>query len=1805
MGLFSRKSSSKKAKGAKGGEEPPSPAPAGDDPLNLLAALEQAGASPPGSPVPVPAPAPAPASPVVASTTSPTTEDAMRITDALLDSVLRVTDPSDRAVAVIKALMVALGEKPVLVKDPTGIRTASYWETARNTSRLAHRLQDLVHQRLAHTVLRRLAIILADPVCADRDSPDRLAVEQIDALHDFALTLLRLHSGKAAGSLSPGKRYDDDPTQDLGLDLIDDDDDDDELNEDFDGGFVIARDAASHHRSGMVVSGGGVGRVGRGSSPFSPAMGTARASPGGIPNPNPNQPTAHVWETTELLTAAWEETELVCPAQSPAWMRASRGLQAVESLSRDHVKCLQAVQRRPSPRIAALFEAYSIATGHVVHLTSGAAGHASYVSSYPVTDPSSSPSPSSPMTTPPPAGWTTTGTARHPRPMSPGPSGGKWGGQVSSSTKKLPRVALLGQQIRPTSPDPVRSNRGVNHPPVPLGFGSGSSRPTSPTSSSPAAARNAGWRALSPGGANHPPGSATTATTATTPVARTWNSSVGQRSIFPVHRTDLVQALVLTYLHRMHPATVRRLKSLFKGKDAILASRKEVVDALQSGQYTILYDTLRGALEVQLALVKRGSQKPVSDAATRAAQAAGLLSPPRARPGTAGGYEYVPSRVNTAWTTTAAGDGALALTSAQMPTAPPEDALLTCLREFRSSLNHPSAAGLVLAKALCVASDTAPVRSQDMTSGRIEFDYWQPAVALARDPYRLRDTLHALESTRTRMGADARKRLRATLQKLDVAELHHSVSVSAQFLGKFLERILRAQMKEADAAARSPSPTSSPTTNQRRAWGDEDEEEEGGREEGRERDHQAAPPASSSPTSPELPASPFPIHAGVVSDSARRLLRQAWTSLSHLNRQAVNQVRSMSRPVMGVHTVVLAAVVASGKQDEGLGPDGHHHGTGRHGSRSGGGGGIGIRSSKPRGRGSGSTWAAMKIALREYAVFHQGLEQALTVPLEPERLTRLARVLEAPEFHHIYHHHRPESPSSSSPSSSALFTQHVEVKYLMDVVVGVWTLNREVQPGACADAQQNAKLATVLGDGGGGGGGGMMGDIHIANPEDAAMSNGPVNISLLGIGIPEISELRAFRIPSPRLRTVFEAVCLLLSLTPIMVTIPIEDRTPKGPTTRPDYWKAVERAMQEPSKFLHRMQDLADRAAELDEFDWAEAERLVSRDAVERVSELLEDGKLDYESIRAQSIPAAGMAIWATRVVAPIARAQAAAPTAHVIDVVSPGGLETISEARGRTQSRRQSGATPTPTRSRRQSAMRRMSANAESNHPNETTPGMYGSPDPYHRPRSGSRRSSDGGGSRGGGWGNRSVGGGSSSSKRRFSPSPSRARELVDPNLPGYMRETHNSFRRSFIDLDEQGSEYDTQRHPAMFARGLRSSSAQDHERGAPPVPGSVAVVDHEDGRSMSIGGYTDALAGSIAGGGGSRYRGARRNSPVSGGAGVGDVGGGSVVRRDRFKSQAISSRPEEQPHFLRTTESEAMKRRSSVFSSVSGVSNHHHQHSSASGTDQQKAGFSGDVLHLNTSYKNQPGSHPKPIAPIVHHIEFVSRSDVIEIRTMRSPDKAVVLVMTAVGILLQIKPVRTHDFLNSRIHEDYWAPLVRAMLDADTFLSMMRDTRRRPPKLSPRLFHKLNQIAQSPFFDPEIVASCCRSATGMSRWVLDVCNGGKLEMATDADHKGGGGEKRGEDDMEYNDVDDEDDMTEVTDSEGEDDDTEGENGSVVSRAAEAVRSTVFRIADIMMTPRRRAATEAAHEQAVADNVGIMRDGSVQVRVLAQGERV
>lgn len=98
------------------------------------------------------------------------------------------------------------------------------------------------------------------------------------------------------------------------------------------------------------------------------------------------------------------------------------------------------------------------------------------------------------------------------------------------------------------------------------------------------------------------------------------------------------------------------------------------------------------------------------------------------------------------------------------------------------------------------------------------------------------------------------------------------------------------------------------------------------------------------------------------------------------------------------------------------------------------------------------------------------------------------------------------------------------------------------------------------------------------------------------------------------------------------------------------------------------------------------------------------------------------------------------------------------------------------------------------------------------------------------------------------------------------------------------------------------------------------------------------------------------------------------------------------------------------------------------------------------------------------------MSRNDVVEIRGLRSPDKAVRLVTTAVAILLGIEPVRTHDFYNRRMEEDYWAPTVRAMLNGDEFLERMRQCRALRPKLHPTRWRKLRDIAQSPFFDPEV---------------------------------------------------------------------------------------------------------------------------------------
>ena len=74
--------------------------------------------------------------------------------------------------------------------------------------------------------------------------------------------------------------------------------------------------------------------------------------------------------------------------------------------------------------------------------------------------------------------------------------------------------------------------------------------------------------------------------------------------------------------------------------------------------------------------------------------------------------------------------------------------------------------------------------------------------------------------------------------------------------------------------------------------------------------------------------------------------------------------------------------------------------------------------------------------------------------------------------------------------------------------------------------------------------------------------------------------------------------------------------------------------------------------------------------------------------------------------------------------------------------------------------------------------------------------------------------------------------------------------------------------------------------------------------------------------------------------------------------------------------------------------------------------------------------------------------------------------------------EPVRTHDFYNRRMEEDYWAPCVRAMLSVDDFLEQMRQCRQLRPTLHPTKWRKLRDIAQSPFFDPDIGEGVMRIA-------------------------------------------------------------------------------------------------------------------------------
>ena len=204
----------------------------------------------------------------------------------------------------------------------------------------------------------------------------------------------------------------------------------------------------------------------------------------------------------------------------------------------------------------------------------------------------------------------------------------------------------------------------------------------------------------------------------------------------------------------------------------------------------------------------------------------------------------------------------------------------------------------------------------------------------------------------------------------------------------------------------------------------------------------------------------------------------------------------------------------------------------------------------------------------------------------------------------------------------------------------------------------------------------------------------------------------------------------------------------------------------------------------------------------------------------------------------------------------------------------------------------------------------------------------------------------------------------------------------------------------------------------------------------------------------------------------------------------------------------------RSRLDSEMSGTSlASGYSHVSAGGTRYRSKEISGAerpaFMRTTSSRAGKVNSSPEQKRPVVkkmHRIEFVSRDEVVELRTLRSPDKAVLLVVKAVALLMGIKPVRRLDVYKRRMEEDFWAPMVRAMLKGDEFLDHMRQCREERPRLPAAKWRTVKEIVTSPFFDPEVLGKCCKSAKGMSCWVLDVWERGVGVKGHDDDNEAGG---------------------------------------------------------------------------------------------------
>ncbi|KAK9812825.1 hypothetical protein WJX72_004356 [[Myrmecia] bisecta] len=120
--------------------------------------------------------------------------------------------------------------------------------------------------------------------------------------------------------------------------------------------------------------------------------------------------------------------------------------------------------------------------------------------------------------------------------------------------------------------------------------------------------------------------------------------------------------------------------------------------------------------------------------------------------------------------------------------------------------------------------------------------------------------------------------------------------------------------------------------------------------------------------------------------------------------------------------------------------------------------------------------------------------------------------------------------------------------------------------------------------------------------------------------------------------------------------------------------------------------------------------------------------------------------------------------------------------------------------------------------------------------------------------------------------------------------------------------------------------------------------------------------------------------------------------------------------------------------------------------------------------------------LADAIKALETLTKNDITEVKGMKSPPAGVKLVLEAVCILKNVKPIRGKDPTSGKMVDDYWEASKKMLMEAD-FLPSLRDFDK--DHIPAAIIDKIRPFIINPEFEPKKVAQASKAAHGLCCWV------------------------------------------------------------------------------------------------------------------------